>query len=192
MELAAILVGIAVAVIYYRQLKEMHKSTEAAQGAAIVATDTLKDARKNWQIEHRPIIWLTNQNYVPTYIDQSQQVVWDFHFANYGTVPIQKSECMKYMKIGDRDYEVSYGAKEPSIGPPLPPGGTVDYSMTVVSAPGVTKERFRRLLKIDNSISIKAVFEYTDVTGAKYQTGICLTRLASGAIAYCKDGNYIH
>jgi hypothetical protein len=33
--------------------------------------------------------------------------------------------------------------------------------------------------------------EYSDATGGDYETGICLRLQNNGAIAYCRDGNFI-
>jgi|SRR5271157_1439774 len=166
------------------------KAADAAMIAANTAAATLTSAQEQFKIDHRPILWLTNQNYAPKLNRPSKQILWEFHLANYGKTPIQSIRYNKYMKVGDKDFTITYGAKGPSVGPPLPPG-SIDYYDDVISEPHITEAEFKRLLGISNSLSIKIVFDYTDAYGGEYQTGVCLTRLNTGAVGYCKEGNYI-
>ena len=43
----------------------------------------------------------------------------------------------------------------------------------------------------EDAIVIFGIISYTDSYGGKYETGFCLNHLRSGAVSYCKEGNYI-
>jgi hypothetical protein len=70
------------------------------------------------------------------------------------------------------------------------PLGKDDFA-TVVSDV-ISREDFQNALSIDRGIVMRARSRYVDVDGAVYETGICQSRLKSGAIEYCeeKEDNY--
>lgn len=80
MEVAAILVGIAVAIIYYRQLREMHKATVAAQDAANVAHDALV-------LDARPWVGLTGGDHVSAQIVNKSPIKVNLEIKNFGKTP---------------------------------------------------------------------------------------------------------
>jgi hypothetical protein len=174
-------------------------STREAAGAAVksasTAEDALKTARENFRSEQRPIVWLTNDLGAPVFVpdpkkaDNTGQIVWDWHFTNYGKTPALHISFRHFMRIDNSTAE-SYGAGAASVGPPLPAGKT-DFS-TVVSRPGISQNDFSQYINsIDNAIGISGSILYFDAYGEKYETTFCLTRLVTGAIAYCKEGNDI-
>ncbi len=151
-------------------------------------------ARENFRHDQRPYIWLTNELGSPRIVSPragqsaTGQVIWTYHFTNYGKSPALNVRFYQYIKIGDRGFTSSYGAKEEHRGAPLPPNQ--DSIATVVSDE-ISREEFNQLLIADERISTRIRFVYSDSYAENYETGICLTRLHTGAIGYCKDGNYI-
>jgi hypothetical protein len=82
--------------------------------------------------------------------------------------------------------------KQGGLGPPIPP--TQDLEATVVSNPGFAPEQFNHAVGIGGKgVSIRIKIEYTDAYAVKYETGLCLKVLNTGAVAYCAGGdeNYI-
>jgi hypothetical protein len=170
----------------------------AATGALLVALRGTQESikaneqtRNHFRQDERPYIWPTNNGLgSPVFVaTKDGQVIWTWNYTNYGKSPAYKVRFHQYIKIGDRPVVRSYGAKGPSIGPPLPPNKE-DFS-TVVSVPGISRADFDKLLNQDGSMGIRVHIHYTDAYGGEYETEICLDRLASGAISYCKEGNDI-
>jgi hypothetical protein len=171
------------------------EAARAAVTSASTAEDALKNARENFRSEQRPIIRLTNDLGAPAFVpnpkkaDNTGQIVWDWRFTNYGRTPALHITYRHFMRIGNSTEE-SYGAQAPSVGAPLPTGKT-DYT-TVISKPGIGQSDYNQLLSsIDDPIGISGTILYFDVYGEKYETTFCLTRLVTGAIGYCKEGNDI-
>jgi hypothetical protein len=170
------------------------RSADAAKSAAETANATLNQARQQFLLEQRPILWLTNDLGIPEFILTrpdigTGQIVWNWHFTNYGKTPPQNLRIGQFMKVGDETFKPSCGAKGPSYGAPTPPG-KIDFS-TTVSEPGITRKTFDGLIERDGGISISMKLIYSDAYGEDYEAGICLSRLRSGAIEYCPGGNYI-
>jgi hypothetical protein len=121
------------------------KAARAAVKAASTAEDALKNARENLRSKQRPIIWLTNNLGAPQFIpnlnkaDGTGQIVWDWHFRNYGKTPARHITYRDFMRI-ENITEESHGATGPSIGAPLPTGK--DDFATVVSHPAISQTEF--------------------------------------------------
>lgn len=171
------------------------EAARAAVKSASTAEDALKNARENFRSEQRPIIWLTNNLGAPQFIpnlkkaDGTGQIVWDWHFTNYGKTPALHLTYHDFMRI-ENNTEESHGATGPSIGAPLPTGK--DDFATVVSHPDISQNEFNRLMNsIDNPIAISGSIVYFDAYGQQYETTFCLTRLLTGAVQHCKEGNDI-
>ncbi|MBV8056735.1 MAG: hypothetical protein JO071_16015 [Deltaproteobacteria bacterium] len=93
------------------------------------------------------------------------------------------------MKIDDEPFALSFGEKDIANLPRLPPGKD-DFS-TVISHPRITADSFNTLILTDYGSQIRLHFTYTDSYRSNYETVICLSHLASGALAYCPQGNEI-
>lgn len=190
-----------------RLLIEAKKATLAAQQSAIAASEQARHAGEQVMQAHeqfinsiRPIIWVTNlgdpeYHATPNTNPQTGQMVWTYHYTaignnlSYNVVTIS----MLYRLGKSSAWRQEYGFKSAeedlatrSI--PLAPGS--DVFSTVVSAPGLTPKQFSDLKAVDEGISIKIVKRFEDSYGNRYYTGICLTKLALGAIQYC-DGSYM-
>lgn len=169
------------------------RSADAAKSAAITAHQALNDSKSNFIAEQRPILWLTDDIGAPQVFKNphdptSGQLLWTWHFTNYGKTPPQDFRFKQYFKLGSAAPVQSHGELAESIGAPIPPGKK-DFA-TVVSDP-------MKLIAINDLISkgqvrILIVMNYTDITQKAYETGICLERTNAGSIAYCKEGDYIH
>jgi hypothetical protein len=193
------------AVLVYFQWKEMIVASDAATDAAnqsrrsVAAADrALAQARDQFRQDQRPYIWTTptgigNPEFIPNALDpRIGQIVWTFHYTAYGKSPAYDVLSYKVMRVGiGQPFRESYGFSKAKRGKgtPLPPNA--DYFETVISSPGITPNEYARLLKIDHAISIRLRFEYVDGYGGKYETGVCLGRLALGAVQFCPEGNYI-
>jgi hypothetical protein len=159
----------------------------------------VSDARKNFVQDQRPYIWLTKDGngapefQQPTSTSLTGQVVWTYHYTNYGKTPPYRVRSQHYISISGSPFVDSYGASpEGSVGPPIPP--TADLRGSVISMPGLTPERFNEAIGINGKgISIFVKFEYTDAFDKPYETGICLKTLNTGAISFCPDDklNYV-
>lgn len=161
----------------------------------------VQDARHMFAKDRRPFIWVTSNGlgtpeFLPldnTKLPPTGQVVWDWHYTNYGKTPAFNVNVHHYMSIDGGPFIESYRApREGSIGPPIPP--TQDLFATVVSEPGLTSDQIAHAKSINGKgISIRIEVKYTDADGEKYESGICLLRLNTGATAYCpnQDENFI-
>jgi hypothetical protein len=173
----------------------------AASEANKLTHEALRNARDNFRQDQRPYIWVTNDMGSPIFVPWNNdpasptgQVIWTYRFTNYGKTPASNSTFTQEMKIGNRPFTKTYTHDKQtreSIGAPLPPN-KIDFS-TVVSDPGITRTEFNQVISTQSreSISIRIVFTYTDNSIGKYETGVCLVRLNTGAISYCREGNYI-
>ena len=47
------------------------------------------------------------------------------------------------------------------------------------------------LLKTDEGIQIRVVFNYTDIYNGTYETSFCLVHQANGSVGPCEHDNYI-
>jgi hypothetical protein len=179
-------------------------SANAAQDATDSAKRGLAQSRDQFIQDQRPYVWVARDLGTPKFFLASGhtqgQVFWEWHFTNYGKSPAYHVILHNFIKIGDAEFVPSYdglGKETTSIkkylkgsGAPLPP--TDDQRTAVISPPTVTQEDFDRLSQTDQGITAKGVIDYTDAGGIPHQTGVCISKLKTGAILYCKDGNYTH
>lgn len=169
------------------------KAADAAVTSAQTAQAALKTAQENFRKEQRPIVWLNDLG-TPTFIpnrktaDGTGQIVWSWHFTNYGRTPALHMSFDHFMRI-ENATEGSYGSVGPSAAAPVPTHK--DNFATVVSRPGISLDEFNRLFGTDEAIGVAGEISYFDAYGGKYQTTFCLHHLSSGAIGYCKHGNDI-
>lgn len=187
------------------QATQMRNATTAAQQSADAATKAAgqaqqanTDAWTRFGQGERPYVWLTSNGlgspeFIPEAGNTSSttgQVIWTWHFTNYGRTPAYNVRWHHYVSINGGPFIESYRA--PSAGDgggPLPP--TEDDFSTVVSRPSVTRQEFEQAISPrGKGVSILIRMDYTDSSGRKYSTAICLQRLNAGAIAFCA-GSYI-
>ena len=74
-----------------------------------IASDALRLSRDNFRQDQRPYIWLTGDlgspRFIPPLVQPESivgQVIWTFHFTNYGKTPAYNIRYQKYIKMGDR------------------------------------------------------------------------------------------
>jgi hypothetical protein len=109
-------------------------------------------------------------------------VVWNWQFNNFGKSYAHNLRMSQYIKLGDGLYKPSYGAtKEPFLGD-LPPGKTGNFA-SIISDPGFTEGEFNQLMKNEAGIGALIEIGYFDGAGKKFSGTLCMTHLASGAIA---------
>jgi hypothetical protein len=177
---ATILYVIVTAFIAYKSM--------VSADAAITAIGV---ARDHFRQEQRPYIWVSNfgaPEFIPQRGDpksQTGQVLWTWHFTNYGKTPAHKTTSELYIQLGTGQMKLGHGySEQKQIGVPVPPGA--DYFRTVVSDP-VTRDEFNRLF-VTEGIRIKAHYTYTDAGGTPYESEFCLVHLNSGSISFCEPG----
>jgi hypothetical protein len=197
---------VAVALFAVIQWRETRIATDAAVRAAgsaelanKQAEQANKDARERFQREERPYVWLTSSGigapkFVPEpggKIPDSGQVIWTWHFTNYGKTPAYKLRVQQYMSFDGGQFVPSHheGPKEPYADVPIPPGQ--DLLNSVVSEPGITNQQWTQAIGLTGKgVSIRAVVQYGDSYDAQYESVMCLRLLNSGAVSYC-PGSYI-
>ena len=170
-------------------------STRQAADAAVKSARAAETALQLTKQEQRPIIWLTNLGGPQFILDKppsdptTGQIVWDWHYTNYGKTPALHVSFHHFMII-ESEREESFGAKPAgSEAAPLPTGKD-DFS-SVVSRPGIKSGRFARLMQTDEAIGIEGEITYYDAAGVQYRTTFCLRHLALGGILYCPKGTIL-
>ena len=193
---AAIYAGVAAhqSRIMTDTLNQVKLQTKVAQCAVQAALKANSDADDRFRQDERPYIAETpKSNQAPEFIpnrihpEMDGQILWNFHFSNFGKTPAYHLQSEKFIKLGDRPFVRSYGEPRHRGETILPPTG--DNFITVISVP-MQRQQFDHLLTINEGIQIKVKFLYSDAYGTNYETGVCETRLNTGAISYC-EGNYI-
>lgn len=182
--------------IMNKTLPPMIDQAIAAKKQAEIAEKSSSETIKTFRLDRRPYIWLTSKLDAPgLHVGKLQdanasfnQVVWNWTMVNYGKSPAHNIRFEHHIKVGDRPF-TQFGFKGMSGGSPMPPNA--DWFSTTVSAPGISREEWNELLKTDRSITLRGRVLYTDDSQESFESGFCLARLASGAIQYCREGNYI-
>jgi hypothetical protein len=145
------------------------------------------------QAEQRPVLWTGTNLGTPMFNLNPQtgqgQVYWTVHYMNYGRGFTKSGTAKTFIKLGDHNFEQSYG--QPKFATLAPVAPNQDVFLTVVSKPGTTPDEFGALSKREDGFSVKFEISYLDLAGQTFETGFCLTKLLSGAIMYCPAGNYV-
>jgi hypothetical protein len=179
-------------------LTEIRVQTGYARDSAKAAQDAVAQARGQFRLDQRPYIWLMNNIGSPEFIPSPTnlgmgKVLWTWHFTDYGKRPAQDIRYFSFLRLGDGEFLPSRGSTGPSLAPPLPPNKD-DFGSAVSDL--ITRREWERLTartNTGNTIALRVRYEYTDGnTDSKYETSICISRLNTGAIAYCRDNKYIH
>jgi len=139
--------------------------------------------------DQRPMIWVTDLDPAPTYLDASGQVLWGWRFQNIGKSIAYNVVMNQYIKIGSERYQRgrNRGANaielEGTKPIDIPPGQRGPFA-TVASRAGVNKDFITQLMAVDHAFGILVEFTYTDASGkTRYTNAVCLERLATGANA---------
>jgi hypothetical protein len=153
---AATFVLAIMAAIQAHILATTDASTRQAADAAVKSATAAETALQLTKQEQRPIIWLTNLGDPHLVMDRppsdptTGQIVWDWHYTNYGKTPALHVSSHDVMVVENKR-EDSFGANPAgSVGAPLPPGK--DDFCSVVSQPGIKPERFSHLVQTDQAI----------------------------------------
>lgn len=185
--------------VFAKQLTQMRKATKAASDAAAAAQQANSDAANRFREDERPYIWFTvNGTSSPVFITNqgsnppTGQVLWEWHYTDYGKTPAYGIQWVhEEIKVGNRRSEIKLDRPyRIGSGTPLPPGK--DDFAAVPSNP-ISPDEWTKLLSVDRSIQVRARVDYVDSSGVLYETGFCMSRLASGATEYCDQSseNYI-
>lgn len=180
-------------------------NAESAERATLIAQQNFRESRRNADLQRhitseqfrkdqRPYVGQTSKSTEgPKWLErpndpQMGQILWTWHMTNYGKTPANNISYSQEIKIGDKPFVLSFEEKGRDIGAPLPTGQ--DALATVVSSP-MQKAEFEKLLRMEESVSIRILISYGDSEGRQYNSGLCLKRTNAGSISYCKKGNYI-
>jgi hypothetical protein len=182
LECAGFIVLFVYAIYTVRMYYANQTSADAAKRAADLAVRS-----------QRPIMWLSNDNGAPKIFQNPRnakegQILWTWHFTNYGKTPPENVRFRQYVKLGSAAPMLAYGEIGDDIGPPTPPGK--DEMDTVITDP-MPISAAQELIE-QGQVSISIHMTYTDTSQSQYETGICLRRTNAGSVAYCQEGNYIH
>ncbi len=210
-ELAAVLVGITVALIYYRQLQtmsaqlgemikqspEITKSADAAASAADTAKKTLDASGKAFQVEQRAYVYITAamMSTPPICIipgKKDTRVCADVHVANSGKTPAIGPRIVRYATFGENAEKMIKKMKIPSYD--HPEGGMLgnigDQFGTAATDP-VDEKTAHQLVDGDESIYIYGVIQYFDIFSAYHETGFCSRRVPKSiSFIDCGFGNW--
>jgi hypothetical protein len=142
----------------------------------------------------RPYLWLTDDVGVPRCVRAAMadpstcQVLWDWHFTNYGKTPALRIHLTKWVKLADGPLVLSLGSEAFQTpgwsGEPIPPN-KVDFT-TVVGQP-IQNNRYGELVSLENQIEIRGKIHYTDANGGDYESGFCLRSLHGTVAQFCSN-----
>jgi hypothetical protein len=169
------------------------KAADAAAKSAATLETVLQTARENFRAEQRPVVWLSNEKGAPEFVidktgDNTGQILWTWHFTNYGKTPALHISFRDFMNI-ENTVEESYGAMGAFIGAPVPTNK--DNFATVVSRPGISVDQFKRLMATDGAIGVSGEVTYYDaLKNTTLRFGFKHNAVGGGS-PYCKEGNEI-
>lgn len=173
-------------------------------GSLIFTGESILITRDNFRQDQRPFIWLSDKNEPPAgpQLAAFQQqdgttanyLVWNIHYSNYGKTPARGATMAVGMAAGNvprQAINAPVRFDEEKRLPPIPPNK--DDFTTVTLRDRITEPQFRELMGLDEAIVARLLIKYSDSSGLKYETRICVTHLRSGAMEYCgaKGENYI-
>jgi hypothetical protein len=181
--------------------KSVLLAQKSERSSAKASSLALKQARDNFVLDQRPVIWMSPPRDGARELDGIEfaqspltrgttrgQVVWQWHFMNYGRSPANKIILHSFIKVGENPEESTFGAKKHDpMGTPLPPG-KIDYAATASQV--LERAEYDSAVHAEK-ISIRGIITYWDISGNQYETDFCLRQLESGATTYCEKGNYI-
>jgi hypothetical protein len=179
----------------------LSKTLGRMDGQIAEAKNANAQAKEAFIKDQRPYLAQTNkstespQQYSNPKTPGVVQIVWSWHMTNYGKTPANDILISQEMSLGNGIYLPSYGGngkkggKAHDLGGSQPPGG--ESFDTVISAP-MKQEDAQKILDSEDGVSFRVKITYRDLSGNSYDSAICMRRTNAGAIAYCKQDNYIH
>jgi hypothetical protein len=219
LEIAGVVILICYTVFTYlqwRQIRRTNDLTQTAlkdngtaldktllkmQGQVDAAWASITQSHQQFVMEQRPYLAETNRSTErPTIFSNPNtpgqvQIVWDWHMTNYGKSPANQIIMNQEMSTDGITFIPSYGGsgkaggKAHDAGGSAPPGS--DSFNTIFSAPMQPREA-NKILNSPSGVAIRVRITYQDLSGTIYETAICTINKAVGAVAYCKNYNYIH
>jgi hypothetical protein len=162
----------------------------------IVLWIQLKDARAAFRKDQRPYVWVANDAKDEPGIFASpitnpkgtKQIAATMRYTNWGKSPAILIQSYHAMVLGTESVEPKPWNKSRRI----LPTGKVDFFS------GVSNElsdqeiaSYWNAAEDGKGITIYATWQYSDSSGNKYETDICMTRLNLGSWQYCETHNNI-
>jgi hypothetical protein len=140
---------------------------------------------RNFIVDQRPYIWLTNNLGSPQVwnkrTDGKVQITWAFHYTNYGKTPANNVTVESFIRLGNGEFKHGEGYVGRQNGEPIPPNKD-DFS-EIPSWP-ISPDEANQYAAMDSGISIAGIFTYEDAPGNRYETDFCIGRLQLGGISY--------
>lgn len=178
-------------------LTETRKQTGFAEISSNAARRSVEVTVQNFSKDQRPVLWLPNDqringesfpqfNVLPQSKDGKGQIAWSFTYTNFGKAPANGIKFGGYLAWGERAIRDIRPIRWTGTSSPLPPG-KVDFRTLLSDS--IYRAEFDQFMRSDEQIVMRGKFEYTDSTGALYETGLCLARLATGATEFCPSDN---
>jgi hypothetical protein len=170
---------------------EAKRAADEAHRQADYANQGLEITRQQFIEDNRPYIWLAALE-VPQLFHNSNgrlQIVWNWHFTNYGKTPANHVRTQTFMKVGEGAFRPSFGSPNPP-NPGAPITTNFPQFQTVVSDPDIiSEETFKVFFSRDDGIAISGVITYDDLArpafrGGNHKTYFCIGKLAAGPIKY--------
>jgi hypothetical protein len=103
--------------------------------------------------------------------EEPGQILWRWHFTNYGKSTAQNVRFDRFIKIGEGPYQHTIGNSGPTYVGEIYP--TMDITSGVGSLSEFTENDFERLKRTDQAIGVLIDFDYFDGYGKEYQESIC-------------------
>jgi len=111
------------------------------------------------------------------------QIVWNFQIRNYGPGLAREIKFHTFIRIADGQFEPSFGSKNPSTAPDMPPPpSNFGVRTTALSAPDLmlTQDHFDKLLSTNFSIQVLVELEYKDIFNNDFTSAFCLAHIVAG------------
>lgn len=155
----------------------------AAGWGDVIFYRTMMDARD----ANRPEVWpvdLGKIDWAPRSDNPNfGEVVWTFHFVNYGKTIAQDLETpVKHLTVLGNSFPDEIDIEGNPV--PLPP--TKDNFISVLSGQ-ITRAQYLQALATDEGITMNVTITYRDGYGTAYESKICAITLRTGALGYCPD-----
>lgn len=149
---------------------------------------TIATNKQQFAADQRPWLWIVPGEFK---VESGARVAVDVHIVNYGKTPAIQMKSSRRMILGPHasKYVLPFSATNaPAV---IVPPNDRNTFLSVLSDEAITEERRNFLVSSDDTIMAFGVIDYYDIGGTHYQTDWCLTRLATGATAFCEQHNEV-
>lgn len=182
-ETVALVVGLAVLIVYFLQWRVMERS--------------LSDSQENFTLQNAPVIWVEPK---PPTVEVNKVLSWDVLYTNYGHSTAINVRICTGGSYGGEGFKALANVHFPlqcdsSDYPPTssgvsPPNATADHTTLVGKTP-LTADDVDLIKRTEGGALIYGLITYDEIGGHSYETGFCSYRLITGALMHCETNNYV-